>query len=402
MNFYKRTILSSLTPMQKGFLHITLADGSKLVLGKEENEMHADVQIHDDHFFKRAFLYGDIGFAEAYMAGEWTTSDLTALLSWFLLNVENSPTLSGSRVKTLILNAFQFTNRLFHNRRKNSVDGSKKNISAHYDLSNEFFSLFLDNSMTYSSADFSRPDHDLEQAQYQKYENMCQAIKLKPEDHVLEIGTGWGGFAIYAASHYGCKITSVTISKEQYEFASQRIAKEGLQNRIELQLKDYRKIEGKYDKVISIEMIEAVGAKYLTTYFDKIQSVLKADGVLAIQAIVCPDSRFDSLKNNVDFIQKYIFPGSLLPSIAAINKSVNLTSDMFLFGLKDLGKSYAITLAKWREAFNNNLESVRSLGFDDEFIRKWNYYFSYCEAAFNMRNINVVQMVYTRPNNIRF
>jgi len=388
--------------MQKGYLHITLPGGEVMELGDKGHELHADVTVHDDHFFKRAFLYGDIGFAEAYMASEWSSGDLTKLLSWFLLNIENSPTLSGSRVRALALNAFQFVNKLFHNKRKNSLNGSKKNISEHYDLSNEFFSLFLDTTMTYSSAYFTKPDLALEHAQYEKYESLCQSLKLQPADHLLEIGTGWGGFAIYAAKKYGCRITSVTISKQQFEFAQERIQKENLQDRIELQLKDYRKIEGAFDKVVSIEMIEAVGAKYLNTYFNKIQSVLKPHGVVAIQAIICPDSRFDSLKNNVDFIQKHIFPGSLLPSIAAINKAVNETGDMFLFGLKDLGKSYVITLSEWRNRFNQNIEAVKQLGFDDEFIRKWNYYFCYCEAAFRMRNINVVQMVYSRPNNIHY
>lgn len=211
-----------------------------------------------------------------------------------------------------------------------------------------------------------------------------------------------GGFAMYAAKTYNCKITSVTISQQQFDFAVKRIADAGLSDKIEVQLKDYRLIEGKYDKVISIEMIEAVGAKYLKTYFDKIHGLLKPDGVLALQAIVCPDSRFDEFKKNVDFIQKHIFPGTLLPSIAAINNAVNETGDMFMFGLKDLGKSYVQTLAEWRSRFNLNTDKIKLLGFDDEFIRKWNYYFSYCEAAFNMRNINVVQMVYTRPNNHAF
>lgn len=388
--------------MQKGYLKITLLNGGVIELGNIKNELKADVQIRDDAFYKRAFLYGDIGFAEAYMLEEWTTTDLTKLISWFLLNIENSPTISGSAVQSFALNALQFLNKVFHSKRKNSIYGSKKNIAEHYDLSNEFFSLFLDGTMTYSSAYFTDTDHDLEKAQYAKYESLCQQVQLKSGDHVLEIGTGWGGFALYAAKKYNCRITSVTISKQQFDYATARIKKEGLENKIEVQLKDYRLIEGTFDKVISIEMIEAVGAKYLKTYFDKIHSLLKPDGVLAIQAIICPDSRFDDLKNNVDFIQKYIFPGSLLPSIAAINKAVNETGDMFMFGLKDLGKSYVKTLAEWKLRFNQNIDKVQQLGFDDQFIRKWNYYFSYCEAAFNMRNINVVQIVYTRPNNYSF
>lgn len=388
--------------MQKGYLFITLADGSTMELGSKQNELHADVTVVDDNFFKRAFLFGDIGFAEAFMAGEWTTTNLTALLSWFLLNVDNAPTLSGSTAKTIIVNGFQLANKIFHSKRKNSLDGSKKNIAEHYDLSNEFFSLFLDKTMTYSSAYYSKPDLALEKAQYEKYDSLCQSLKLNANDHLLEIGTGWGGFAIYAAKTYGCKITSVTISQQQYDFATTRIKNENLSERIDVQLKDYRLIEGQFDKVVSIEMIEAVGAQYLKVYFDKIQSVLKPDGVLALQAIVCPDSRFESFKKNVDFIQKHIFPGSLLPSIAAINTAINETGDLFMFGLKDLGKSYVITLSEWRKRFNENIEKVKLLGFDDAFIRKWNYYFSYCEAAFDMRNINVVQMVYTRPNNYKY
>jgi cyclopropane-fatty-acyl-phospholipid synthase len=256
--------------------------------------------------------------------------------------------------------------------------------------------------MTYSSAYFTAPDIDLETAQYAKYDSLCQSLKLQPIDHVLEIGTGWGGFAEFAAKHYGCHITTITISKEQHAFAVERIKNAGLSHLVEVRLQDYRHVTGTFDKVVSIEMIEAVGAQYLKTYFDKIQSVLKPSGVLAIQAIICPDARFEDLKKNVDFIQKHIFPGSLLPSIAAINASVNATSDMFLFGLKDLGKSYATTLAEWRDRFNANVDKIRQMGFDDAFIRKWNYYFAYCEAAFDMRNINVVQMVYSRPNNYTF
>lgn len=402
MKLYKNTILKLLKPMQSGYLHITQPDGSVLELGSKTNELHADVKVIDDNFYKRAFLYGDIGFAEAYMAGEWTTSDLTKLLSWFLLNVDKAPTLSGSSTKTLVLNAFQFLNQIFHKKRKNSVTGSRKNIAEHYDLSNEFFSLFLDNTMTYSSAYFTNPDLALEQAQVEKYRSLCESLKLTATDHLLEIGTGWGGLAMFAAKTYGCKITSVTISKEQFDFATNRIHEAQLDHLIEVQLKDYRLIEGKFDKVVSVEMIEAVGAQFLKVYFDKIQSVLKPNGVLALQAIVCPDSRFESLKNNVDFIQKHIFPGSLLPSISAINTAINETGDLFMFGLKDLGKSYVTTLAEWRKNFNLNIEKIQELGFDESFIRKWNYYFSYCEAAFDMRNINVVQMVYTRPNNYKY
>lgn len=401
-NFYKNLILRSLEPMQKGYLRMRLPDGSERTLGDRQAELQADVHIRDEAFFKRAVLFGDIGFAEAYIDGQWETSNLTNLLSWFLLNIDHAPTLSGSMTRNVLLNTLKLWNKVFHSRRENSIHGSRKNIAAHYDLSNDFFQLFLDRTMTYSSAIFTSPDLDLESAQLAKYESLCQSLKLQPGDHVLEIGTGWGGFAEYAARTYHCRITTVTISAEQYAYAKERISNARLSDLVDVQLKDYRHIEGTFDKVVSIEMIEAVGARYLTTYFDKIQSVLKPNGVLALQAIVCPDSRFEVFKRNVDFIQKHIFPGSLLPSIAAINESINKTGDMFMFGLKDLGKSYATTLAIWRSRFNENLDPIKNMGFDDAFIRKWNYYFAYCEAAFNMRNINVVQMVYTRPNNYRY
>ncbi|MFN3939118.1 MAG: class I SAM-dependent methyltransferase [Chitinophagales bacterium] len=402
ITLYERFFLKILTPMQKGYLQVELPSGAVFTAGDKSNTHHADLCIKKSAFFSRIALYGDVGFAESYMRNEWETSDLTKLLSWFLLNVDTAPTLSVSKIRKGFLNIFRFLNKAWHNARKNSITGARKNITAHYDLSNDFFALFLDNTMTYSSAYFTKPDMRLEEAQLMKYENLCSSIKLKATDHVLEIGTGWGGFALYAAKKYGCRITTITISEQQYNYARQRISIEGLDGQIDVQLKDYRLIEGQYDKVVSIEMIEAVGARYLKKYFSKIHDVLKPNGVLGLQAIVCPDSRFDTIRRRVDFIQKHIFPGSLLPSVAAINKSVNATGDMFLFNMHDLGRSYAKTLANWRSQFELHKREIEKMGFDMEFIRKWRYYFSYCEAAFAMRNINVVQMVYTRPNNLEF
>lgn len=399
---YEKMFLKALRPMQKGYLQLNLPSGAATTMGDAAHTHHADIKINQSLFFKRIALYGDVGFAESYMHGEWETSDLTKLLAWFLLNVDHAPTLSGSKLQKGILNIFRFVNKFWHNTRKNSLRGAKRNISEHYDLSNDFFALFLDKTMTYSSAYFSNPEMRLEDAQLLKYENLCANIKLKANDHVLEIGTGWGGFAVYAAKKYNCRVTTVTISQQQYSYAKQRVWDEGLQHLIEVQLKDYRLIEGLYDKVVSIEMIEAVGARYLKKYFEKIHDVLKPNGVLGLQSIVCPDSRFDLIRRKVDFIQKHIFPGSLLPSVAAINQSVNATGDMFLFYMHDLGRSYAQTLANWRSRFDSHIHEVENMGFDMEFIRKWRYYFSYCEAAFAMRNINVVQMIYTRPNNIEF
>jgi len=253
--------------------------------------------------------------------------------------------------------------------------------------------------MTYSSALFTAPAETLEEAQIAKYDRLCRQLKLKPGERVLEIGSCWGGFSRHAAKNYGVRITTVTISEEQFKYARELFQKEGLADRVEIKLQDYRLLEGKFDKIVSIEMLEAVGDEFLETYFAKCHELLAPHGLLAVQMITCPDSRHDALRKNVDWIQKHIFPGSLLLSIHRVNEALRRTGDLFLHDLKDLGLSYAETLKRWRTTFNQNEAGLRALKFDTRFIRKWNYYFSYCEAAFAMRNISVVQAVYTRPNN---
>jgi cyclopropane-fatty-acyl-phospholipid synthase len=242
----------------------------------------------------------------------------------------------------------------------------------------------------------------LEEAQYEKYKALAERVRLKSSDHVLEIGTGWGANAIFMARNYGCRVTTTTISHEQYKLAVERVEKEGLKEKITVLLKDYRALEGTFDKIVSVEMLEAVGHKFLKTFFARCHALLKKEGLLGLQVITCPDSRYENLKNGVDWIQKHIFPGSLLPSIAAINYAVNKTGDMTLLELKDMGKDYGKTLRCWFELFNQNWPAIHQLGFDDTFRRKWNYYLCYCAAAFDMRNINVMQMVYARPNNLNW
>jgi cyclopropane-fatty-acyl-phospholipid synthase len=254
--------------------------------------------------------------------------------------------------------------------------------------------------MTYSSAYFYKDDISLEEAQTAKYDSICQLLRLNSNHHLLEIGSGWGGFAIHAAKKYNCRITTITISHEQFSYAKKRIEEEGLSHLIDIQIKDYRHITGKYDRIVSIEMLEAVGHEFYETYFGKCAEVLKPDGLLGVQVITSPDSRYEEFRNGIDFIQKHIFPGSLLPSIARMNEAINNTSTMNLFELKDLGLSYAKTLALWLKTFDTNLAQIRSIGYDETFVRMWRYYLSYCEAAFKMRNITVVQAVYTRPNNL--
>jgi cyclopropane-fatty-acyl-phospholipid synthase len=397
--FYELLVLNTLEGMKHGSLLLTLPDGEKLRFGESGSTLQATVNIVRPEFFRKCLLYGDVGFGEAYVDGDWETDDITKVISWFLLNVENAPTISGNRRKTWILNSLKFANRLGHLFRDNTLRGSRRNIRAHYDLSNDFFSHILDTGMTYSSAYFSSSDLTLEQAQQEKYERLCRQLQLQPTDHVLEIGSGWGGFAIHAARTYGCRVTTVTVSEEQFQYAQERIRLEGLEDRIEIRFQDYRGITGSYDKIVSIEMLEAVGHRHMETFFAKCHEVLKKDGLLGLQVITSPDSRYDSLRKGVDWIQKHIFPGSLLPSIARINEAINRTGDMSLHDIKDMGLHYARTLHQWRGNFNLNFGKIRDLGFDERFARKWNYYFSYCEAAFAMRNISVIQMVYTRPNN---
>jgi cyclopropane-fatty-acyl-phospholipid synthase len=398
-NFYEKVIIELLSKMNMGTLNLILPTGELVKIGNGTNEIVATIEVKNNCFFKRCVLYGDIGFGEAYVDGDWETDNITNVIKWILLNVDNAPTASGSQAQAFALNILKFFNTIYHKKRANSINGSRKNISEHYDLDNNFFGLFLDPTMTYSCAYFKKEGMSLQEAQIEKYERLCEQLKLKPTDHVLEIGSGWGQNAIHIAKQYGCKVTTVTISEEQYKLTKERVEKEKLSDKINILLKDYRLIEGKFDKIVSIEMLEAVGHKFLEVYFKKCNDLLKKDGILAIQVITCPDSRYESLRTGVDWIQKHIFPGSLLPSVSSINKAINNTSDMTLVDLKDMGLHYARTLSAWQKEFNQQLSQVKKMGFDDRFIRKWNYYFSYCEAAFEMRNIHVMQMVYARPNN---
>ncbi len=398
-SFYQDVVIKLLSKMDKGRLYLTNCDGEQIVIGTGEGNINASIVVNSPEFYKRCILYGDIGFGEAYVDGLWDTENITNVIKWVLHNIENSPGVSGSKVQVVSLNLLKWYNKLIHFKRANTIEGSRKNISEHYDLNNDFFASFLDPTMTYSAAYFYRDGLSLEEAQLAKYERLCRQLHLKPTDHVLEIGSGWGGNAIYMAKTYGCRVTSLTISEEQHKMAVERVAAEGLSDRVSILIKDYREMEGTFDKIVSVEMLEAVGFNFMDVYFKKCHDLLKKSGILALQVITSPDSRFESLKKGVDWIQKHIFPGSLLPSVAAINGSVNRTGDMTMVDLKDIGLDYAKTLKLWFDSFNASLPKVKSLGFDDTFIRKWNYYLCYCEAAFAMRNINVMQIVYSRPNN---
>ncbi len=412
-SFHRSALLNAFAAMRRGHLRLELPEGGVVDVGSHAEAAgqtlalglpaEAHLRIRREAFFRKCILSGDIGFAESYIDGDWDTPDLTALVAWFLHNLDDAPTLSGSSRKgarAWALNLLRFTNRLGHLVRFNSPANARRNISEHYDLSNDFFSLFLDPSMMYSAAKWAHPQQTLEEAQHEKNDALCRSLRLTPEDHVLEIGTGWGGWSLHAAKTYGCKVTTLTISQQQHDLASKRIAEAGLSDRVEVRLQDYRELEGRFDKIVSIEMMEAIGHRYLPAFCSVLDRVLKRDGLLALQFITCPDDRYDQFRRGVDFIQKHIFPGSLLLSMNRVNTQLNRAGGLMLHQMSDLGHDYARTLRLWRGAFNQRLDEVKALGFDDRFIRKWNYYLSYCEAAFAMRNISVVHTLHTRANNL--
>ena len=410
-SFHETAVLGTLAEMTCGHLRLELPDGAVRDFGDHASAVRtslplgipatAVIKIRRAAFFKKCLLYGDIGFAESYIDGDWETPDLTAVVAWFIHNVDTAPTISGSkRARSPALNFLRFANRIGQHVRPNTPENARRNISAHYDLSNDFFELFLDSSMMYSAAKWTAPDLSLEAAQFEKNEALCHSLKLGAADHVLEIGSGWGGWAMHAARNYGCKVTTVTLSQRQLEYARARIAEAGLAHLIEVRFQDYRAITGRFDKIVSIEMMEAIGHKYLPEFCGVLDRVLKPGGLVGLQFITCPDSRYQQFRKGVDFIQKHIFPGSLLLSLNRVNELMSAKGDFTMHGITDLGHDYARTLRLWHEAFNRKLDAVRSLGFDDRFIRKWRYYLRYCEAAFAMRNISVVQTLHTRPNNL--
>ena len=326
------------------------------------------------------------------MSGFWSADDLTTALRIMALNRDIFENLDKGWSKLLAP-----LHKIWHFLRKNTQSGSRKNITAHYDIGNDFYRLFLDDTLTYSCGIFECEESTLREASIEKYERICQKLELGPSDHVIEIGSGWGSFAIYAAQNFGCRITTTTISNQQFELAKQRIAASGVADRIHLVMKDYRELKGKYEKLVSIEMIEAVGHHYLDAYFRKCSQLLREDGMMLLQAITIADQVFERHKRTVDFIKRYIFPGSCIPSIAAISSSIAKATDLRLFHLEDITPHYAKTLACWRRQFFDNIDGVTALGYSKAFIRMWEYYFSYCEAGFAERYIGDVQMLFTKP-----
>ena len=357
------------------------------------HEPQAEVHIHSPAVYSQMLTGGSIGSGEAYMKGYWSSPDAMDVMRIFSANL-------------VLLNKFDASQSVFvklalkiaHRFNRNTYKGSQLNIAAHYDLGNEFFQLFLDPTMMYSSALFSDKSASLEVASETKLDELCQQLELKSDDHLLEIGTGWGGMAIHAAKNFGCRVTTTTISQEQYDFASARVREEGLEGQITLLCEDYRNLTGEYDKLVSVEMIEAVGHDFYQNYFRMCSGLLKPNGKMVIQAITMADQRYKEARDSVDFIKRYIFPGGCLPSVAVMAQHIARDTDMQIVHLRDITNDYAETLAHWRQRFLANLEAVRGMGFSEEFVRMWDFYLCYCEGGFRERVISTVQLAFAKPD----
>ena len=389
-HLYKKIIHQRLSQIKDA--HIIIKDGKSINKYGKPGNLSAKINILDTAFYKNIILGGTIGASESFIRGEWSSPNLTNVIRVLARNTEAQDKLEN--LFTLLSQPFL---KVMHKLNENSVRGSKKNISRHYDLSNDFFSLFLDKNMMYSSAIYKSRKTSLDDASTNKLDVICKKLNLKKTDHVIEIGTGWGGFAIYAAKNYGCKVTTTTISIEQYKFAKQKIKEAGLGKKIKVLLKDYRLLKGQYDKLVSIEMIEAVGYQFYDEYFKIISQLLKNDGEALIQAITIKDQRYSKAIQSVDFIQKYIFPGSCIPSITAIQNSLTSSTDLVINDIRDIGHHYARTLADWRKRFLKNKQEIRKLGFDDKFLRMWLFYFAYCEGGFEEKVISDIHLHITKP-----
>jgi cyclopropane-fatty-acyl-phospholipid synthase len=389
----KRSILKRLSNIQHGRI-IIQENGTQYAFGQQgcQPDLNVNITINDPRFFTRLALGGSAGAGESYIRGHWACDNLTALIRIMVLN--RSMLLGVERGPALLLKPLRL---LAHHLNRNSRKGSKKNIHAHYDIGNELFSLFLDESMMYSSAIYPRENSTLEEASQYKIDLICKKLKLGPDDHLLEIGTGWGALAIHAAKNYGCRVTSTTISSQQFEFASDKVERAGLEKQITIIKQDYRELSGKYDKLVSVEMLEAVGHEYLDLFFEKCCSLLKPDGLMLLQTITIADRHYEYAKQSVDFIQHYIFPGGGLHSINVLSDCIARVTDFHLLHLAEYGDHYARTLREWRRRFFANLNKVRDLNYPDSFIRLWEFYLCYCEGGFMEKSIGVSQLLLGKP-----
>jgi cyclopropane-fatty-acyl-phospholipid synthase len=391
--FARRIVLSRLETLQAG--QIVVCEGDEFrMFGQVSEDFPLSVQLRvlDPKFYSDIAFGGSIGAGEAYMRGYWTCNELTELLRILIQNRDVLEKMDSGLA--LLSSPLQ---KLFHALNRNTRRGSRKNIAAHYDLGNDFYQLWLDPKMMYSCAYFDTLDMSLEDAAIEKLDRICRKLDLSAADSLVEIGSGWGGFAIHAARHYGCHVTTTTISREQYEYAKRAVRDAGLEDKITLLLQDYRDLEGSFDKLVSIEMIEAVGHEFHSTYFKKCCELLKPEGQMLLQAITIADQRYDQYKTGVDFIKRYIFPGGCLTSVTDMSRTMTRHTDMRVIHLEEIGSHYATTLRHWHDRCFARIEEVRKLGYSDEFVRMWQFYLCYSESAFIERAIGNVQMVIMRP-----
>ena len=396
----RRTLVTQLSKLRHGRMQLCDALGSVELGGRADGLPPVRLEVLDPSFYRAVAANGSVGAGGAYIDGMWRCSApgmsaSQALVALVRLLVRNRDLLDGlesglARLGGMALRAWQAS-------RRNTRTGSRRNIAAHYDLGNDFFRLFLSQDLMYSAALWRAGTDTLEAASTRKLDAICRQLRLVPRDHVVEIGTGWGGFALHAARHYGCRVTSITISREQFTLAQARVAAAGLEDRIELRLEDYRDLTGQYDKLVSIEMIEAIGASYLDTYFATLDRLLKPEGLALVQAITIEDHRYAQALRSVDFIKRYVFPGSFIPSVSAMLAAKTRASRLGLIALQDFGESYARTLAAWRERFMARLDEIRAQGFDERFIRMWEFYLAYCEGGFRERSIGVAHLLLAKP-----
>ncbi|XLY89305.1 class I SAM-dependent methyltransferase [Ectopseudomonas mendocina] len=387
----RRAVLRQLENLRHGLLLIQ--EGSDtLHFGTPQSELRAEIRVSDPAVWGLVAGNGSIGAGEAYIHGYWSTPDLTAVIRIFVANLDVLDAMEGglARLGRPLIQGLHWLNR-------NTRQGSRRNIAAHYDLGNDLFEQFLDPTMMYSAAMFRREDDSLEQAQLNKLERICQKLALQPSDHLLEIGTGWGSMALYAATHYGCRVTTTTLSREQYAYTERRIRELGLEGRVTLLLEDYRDLKGQYDKLVSIEMIEAVGHRYLPTYFEQCARLLKPDGLMLLQAITIRDQRYEQACSSVDFIQRYIFPGGALPSVQKMLDVVTRHTDFNLHHMEDFGLHYARTLRLWHDNLRQARQRLEQVGYDDYFYRLWEFYLCYCEGGFLERTIGTAQLLLAKP-----
>ncbi len=383
---------AQLRGLQRG--QLTIIDGTATErFGASASDLEPVVlRVCDWRFYRHVVFGGSLGVAKSYLNGGWECNNLANLMRLFARNNETATALNGAAAWLA-----QQIARAWHWSRRNTRAGSRKNIAAHYDLGNDFYALFLDPTMTYSSAVFEPAGISLEQAQTEKYDRICRKLQLVPADHLVEIGCGWGGFAIHAARRYGCRVTATTISQRQLALARQRVVAAGLADRVQLLQTDYRDLHGQYDKLASIEMIEAVGYEHLNRYFETCSRLLRPQGLMALQAITIPDQRFARYRRSVDFIQRYVFPGGFLPSLGAIQRAVGKQTDLRMVHCEDFAGHYAETLRIWSARFEQRLAEVRQLGLPERFIRLWRYYLAYCEAGFRERMIGLAQFMFAKP-----